>query len=59
MECYYVDKRSLEAFSRHCVRLCCDQYTGQKSELTLKEIVKENIKLRKLNDEEKYFMFFY
>ena len=59
IECYHVDKRSLEAFSRHYVWSCCDQYTGQKSELTLKEIVKENIKLKKLNGEEKYFRLFY
>ena len=52
MECYHVDKRSLEALSRHYVWSCRDRYTGQKSEL--KEIVKENIKLKKLNGEENY-----
>ena len=52
MECYHVDKRSLEALSGHYVWSCHDRYTGQKSEL--KEIVKENIKLKKLNGEENY-----
>ena len=37
---------------------CRDRHTGQKGELTLKEIVTENIKLKKLNGEEKYFKFF-
>ena len=46
MECYHVDKRSLEAFSGHYVWSCCDRYTGQKSELTLKEIVQESINLK-------------
>ena len=36
MECYHVDKRSLEAFSGHYMWLCRDQYTGQKNEPTLK-----------------------
>ena len=42
----------VEALSGHYVRSCRDRYTGQKSEL--KEIVKENIKLKKLNGEENY-----
>ena len=58
MECYHVDKRSPEAFSGHYVWSYRDPYTGQKSELTLKEIVEENIKLKNLNGEEKYFKFF-
>ena len=58
MECYHVDKRSLEAFSRHFVWSCHDRYGGQKSVLNLKEIVEENIKFKKLNGEEKYFKFF-
>ena len=57
MEGYHVDKRSLEAFSGHYVWSCCDRYTGQKSELTLKEIVQESIKLKKRNREENYFQF--
>ena len=59
MECYYLEKRSLEAFSGYYVWSCPDWYTGQKSELTLKEIVENNIKLKNLNGEEKDFKFFY
>ena len=36
LECYHIDKGSLEAFSGHYVWSFYDQYTGQKS---LKEIV--------------------
>ena len=39
--------------------ICHDRYTGQNNELTLKEIIKKNIKLKKVNGEEKYFTFFY
>ena len=53
MECFHVDKRSLEDLSGDYVWSCCDRYTGQKSKLALKEIVENNIKLKKLNGEEK------
>ena len=49
MECCHIDKRSLKAFSRDYVWLCRDQQTGQKSELTLKEIFGNNIELKKRN----------
>ena len=58
IECYHLDKRSLETFSRHYVWPCHNRYTGQKSELTLKEIVKENIKLKKRSGEESIPSFF-
>lgn len=53
MECFHVDKRSLEDLSGDYVWSCCDRYTGQKSKLALKEIVENNIKLKKLNGAEK------
>lgn len=53
MECFHVDKTSLEDLSGDYVWSCCDRYTGQKSKLALKEIVENNIKLKKLNGEEK------
>ena len=59
LECYWVDKRSLEAFLGGYVWSCCDQYTSQKSELNLKEIIENNVKIKKLNGEGKYFNFFY
>ena len=59
MECYHVDKRCLEAFCGHYMWSCHDRYTEQNNELTLKEIIQKNIKLKKVNGEEKYFTFFY
>ena len=59
MECYHVDKRSLEAFSGHYVWSFCDRYTGQKCELTLKKVIDHNVELKKRNGEDKYFKFFY
>ena len=46
-------------FSNTTYGRCHDQYTDQKSELTLKEIVDHNIELKKRNGEENYFKFFY
>ena len=59
MECYCFDKTSLETFLGHCVWSCRDQYTGQKSEFTIKEVIKENVNIKKRNGEQKYFDFFY
>ena len=47
MECYHVDKRCLEAFCGHYMWSCHDRYTEQNNELTSKEIIKKNIKLKK------------
>lgn len=58
MECYRVDKRSLEAFSGHYVWPCRDWNTSQKSEFSLKEIIEHNLKIKKLNGQEKYFKLF-
>ena len=44
MECYHVVKSSLETFSGHYL---WSRHSGQKSELTLKEIVEVNIKIKK------------
>ena len=38
-ECYKVDQRSLEVFSGHYVYSSRDRYTGQKSEVSLKEMI--------------------
>ena len=54
-----MDKRYLEAFLGGYVWSCCNQYTSQKSELNLKEIIENNVKIKKLNGEGKYFNFFY
>ena len=47
MECYHVVRSFLETFSGHYVWSCRDRYSGQKRELTLKEIVENNIKIKK------------
>ena len=58
MERYLVYKKSLEAFSGDYVWSCRDQYIGQYSEITLKEIIDNNIEFKKRNVGEKYFKFF-
>ena len=58
-ECYKVHKPFLEAFSGHYTWSSRDWNTGEKSELSLKEIIEYNDYLKKLNGKEKYFNFFY
>ena len=58
-ECYQIDKRFIEAFSGHYYYSPRDRYTGQKSEVSLKDMIEFHSDLKKRNGEKKYFDFFY
>ena len=58
MECYHADKRFLEAFSGHYMWWYHHRYTGQKSELTLKEILRKVLNLKNWIEKKSILSFF-
>ena len=60
IECYKVDKRSIECFIFGQFQdIFCNNYTGQKLSVPLSEQIKYRTYLKKINDSDKYFLFFY
>ena len=60
IECYNVDKRSIECFIFGKFQdIFCNNYTGQKLSVPLPEQIKYRTYLKKINDSDKYFLFFY